>query len=145
LSVSDNFDWVNGGYHPDAAGDNCFCVKSGTTATFDYELFGDENATTNGKEMKLVFKTSNVASPDAVFMHCVDSLIDATDGYPADSGLLSVTVVCDSGLLSDALSTACFILGYEKSLPLLEKYGASAIFVDSDMKISTVGDIDFEY
>ena len=72
-------------------------------------------------------------------------IIDATDGYPADSGLLSVTVVCDSGLLSDALSTACFILGYEKSLPLLEKYTASAIFVDSDMKISTVGDIDFEY
>ncbi len=72
-------------------------------------------------------------------------IIDAATGYPAESGLVSVTVVCDSGLLSDALSTACFILGYEKSLPLLEKYGASAIFVDSDMKISTVGDIDFEY
>ncbi len=72
-------------------------------------------------------------------------IIDAATGYPADSGLISVTVVCDSGLLSDALSTACFILGYEKSLPLLEKYSASAIFVDSDMKISTVGDIDFEY
>lgn len=72
-------------------------------------------------------------------------IIDATTGYPADSGLVSVTVVCDSGLLSDALSTACFILGYDKSRPLLENYGASAIFVDSDMKISTVGDIDFEY
>lgn len=72
-------------------------------------------------------------------------IVDAATGYPADSGLISVTVVCDSGLLSDALSTACFILGYEKSLPLLEKYSASAIFVDRDMKISTVGDIDFEY
>ncbi len=72
-------------------------------------------------------------------------IIDAATGYPAESGLLSVTVVCDNGLLSDALSTACFILGHEKSLPLLEKYGASAIFVDKDMKISTVGDIDFEY
>lgn len=72
-------------------------------------------------------------------------IIDATTGYPSDSGLISVTVVCDSGLLSDALSTACFILGKEKSEPLLEKYGASAIFVDSEMNISTVGDIDFEY
>lgn len=72
-------------------------------------------------------------------------IIDATKGYPAESDLSSVTVICDSGLLSDALSTACFILGYEKSLPLLEKYSASAIFVDRDMKISTVGDIDFEY
>ncbi len=72
-------------------------------------------------------------------------IIDATTGYPADSGLISVTVVCDSGLLSDALSTACFILGYDESLPLLRKYGASAIFVGEDMKISTVGDIDFDY
>lgn len=72
-------------------------------------------------------------------------IIDATTGYPAESGLISVTVVCDSGLMSDALSTACFILGREKSEALLEKYGASAIFVDSDMNISTVGDIDFDY
>ena len=30
-------------------------------------------------------------------------------------------------------------------MPLLEEYGASAIFVDRDMNISVVGDIDFEY
>lgn len=72
-------------------------------------------------------------------------IIDATTGYPAESGLISVTVVCDSGIISDALSTTCFILGKEKSLPLLEKYNASAIFVDSDMSVSTVGDIEFEY
>ena len=72
-------------------------------------------------------------------------IIDATKGYPAETDVISVTVVCNSGLLSDALSTACFILGYEKSLELLEKYDASAIFVDKDMNISVVGDIDFEY
>ena len=72
-------------------------------------------------------------------------IIDATKGYPAETDLISVTVVCDSGLLSDALSTACFILGQEKSMALLERYDASAIFVDKDMNISLVGDIDFEY
>lgn len=72
-------------------------------------------------------------------------IIDATSGYPADEGVISVTVVCDSGILSDALSTACFILGEEKSRALLEKYDASAIFVDSELNISVVGDIDFEY
>ena len=72
-------------------------------------------------------------------------IIDATKGYPAETDVISVTVVCDSGLLSDALSTACFILGEEMSVPLLEKYDASAIFVDKDMDISVVGDIEFEY
>ncbi len=72
-------------------------------------------------------------------------IIDATTGYPSDSGLISVTVVCGSGILSDALSTVCFILGEDKSEAILERYGASAIFVDSDMNISIVGDIDFEY
>ena len=71
-------------------------------------------------------------------------ILDATTGYPAETDIVSVTVVCDSGLISDALSTACFILGEEDSEPLLEKYNASAIFVDKDMNISTVGEIDFE-
>lgn len=71
-------------------------------------------------------------------------ILDATTGYPAETDIISVTVVCDSGIISDALSTACFILGYEKSQELLSKYNASAIFVDRDMNISTVGEIDFE-
>ncbi|MCD8119365.1 MAG: FAD:protein FMN transferase [Lachnospiraceae bacterium] len=62
-------------------------------------------------------------------------ILDPETGYPADSGLISVTVVCDSGLLSDALSTACFVLGYEDSLSLLSLYGAEAIFVDEDKNV----------
>lgn len=71
-------------------------------------------------------------------------ILDARTGYPASSGLISVTVICDSGLLSDALSTACFILGQEKSIEFLEKYNASAIFVDEEMNVTTVGEADFE-
>ncbi|MBE5954345.1 MAG: FAD:protein FMN transferase [Lachnospiraceae bacterium] len=59
-------------------------------------------------------------------------ILDSKTGYPADSELLSVTVVCDNGLYSDGLSTACFVLGYERSLPLLEKYEAQAVFMDSN-------------
>ena len=71
-------------------------------------------------------------------------ILNANTGYPADSGLSSVTVVCGSGLLSDALSTACFILGEEKSKALLDEYSAAAVFVDKDLNVSTCGDIDFE-
>lgn len=71
-------------------------------------------------------------------------ILDAETGYPAHSGLISVTVVCDNGLLSDALSTACFALGLEKGEKLIEKYGAAAIFVTEDEQVHTVGEIDFE-
>lgn len=71
-------------------------------------------------------------------------ILDATTGRPANSGLISVTVVCDSGVLSDALSTACFILGEEKSRELLQKYDAAAVFVDEELNVTTYGDIDFE-
>lgn len=71
-------------------------------------------------------------------------IFDARTGMPASSGLVSVTVVADSGILSDALSTACFIVGEKEGKSLIEKYGASAIFVDEEMNVTTVGEIDFE-
>lgn len=71
-------------------------------------------------------------------------IFDATTGYPASSSLISVTVVSESGILSDALSTACFILGEERGRALVEKYNSSAVFVDENMNITTVGEIEFE-
>ncbi len=62
-------------------------------------------------------------------------IFDPDTGYPAESGLMSVTVICESGLHSDGLSTACFILGYEDSLPLLEAYNAEAVFVTTENQI----------
>lgn len=62
-------------------------------------------------------------------------ILDATTGYPADSRLSSVTVICDSGLLSDALSTACYILGYNASLELLGEYDAQAVFIFKDKTV----------
>ena len=37
--------------------------------------------------------------------------------------------------MSDALSTLCFILGKEESLPILEKYNADAVFVYKDKTV----------
>lgn len=64
-------------------------------------------------------------------------IFDPTTGYPADSGLLSVTVITQYGTVSDALSTVCFVLGIEKSLPLLEKHNADAVFITEDNEIIT--------
>lgn len=57
-------------------------------------------------------------------------ILDRDTGYPADSGLSSVTIVCKSGTDSDGLSTACFVLGMEASKKLLQEYDAEAVFVD---------------
>lgn len=69
---------------------------------------------------------------DGVLYH---HILNPKTGYPADSGLLSVTVICENGLASDGLSTACFILGIEGSQDLLEAYHAEAIFIDEDNKV----------
>ena len=62
-------------------------------------------------------------------------IIDPATGHPADAGLISVTILSRDGLLSDALSTAVFVLGAEKGGALAEKYGAYAVMVDKDGEI----------
>ncbi|MDQ5983383.1 MAG: FAD:protein FMN transferase [Eubacteriales bacterium SKADARSKE-1] len=69
---------------------------------------------------------------DGKFYHHV---LDTKTGYPTDNDLISTTVYNESGLLTDILSTACYVLGKEKSLPLLEYYNAEAIFVDKSKHV----------
>lgn len=62
-------------------------------------------------------------------------LLDPATGYPVENDLLSVSVVAETGVFSDLLSTACFVLGMEKSLPLLEHYHAQAVFIHRNKEV----------
>ena len=55
-------------------------------------------------------------------------ILDTQTGYPVDNNIKSVTIISDSSLDGDALSTICLILGEENSKEILKKHGASAPF-----------------
>jgi len=58
------------------------------------------------------------------------------NGYPADTGLLSVTIISKNSIDADALSTAVFVLGYEKGRALIEPLeGTEAVFVFNDQSV----------
>jgi len=65
-------------------------------------------------------------------------IFDPSTGYPAEKGLISVTLVTDISMDADALSTAVFVLGFEEGIRLLESFpGTEAVFVFKDKTIIT--------
>lgn len=60
-------------------------------------------------------------------------ILDPSTGYPADTGLDSITILSDSSMEGDALSTACFLLGQQKGQELIESLpGIEALFITTD-------------
>ena len=69
-----------------------------------------------------------VGEDGSVYQH----IIDPATGYPADSGLLSATVVCSDGTLADALSTALYILGERGAEDYYKTYGGFEMVLITD-------------
>ncbi len=74
-------------------------------------------------------------------------ILDPQTGYPADSGLVSTTIIAASSLTCDALSTATYVLGAEAGMALVERMdGVEAVFITEDGEFLTssgISDYDF--
>ena len=156
LSVSDNFDWTNGGYIPDDPDGPCFCIKAGSTATISHKLFED-NAR-QGKEFKLIFKTKNVANTDAIFLSCLNNTT-ANDHIGLKMGVHTANVYGKSGNLELAYSEddviefefnissdtdkVPVVMGYEDGVPSRPMvYNDTYSFTQSDPKELVFGSPD---
>lgn len=152
--LSDNFDWVNGGWKNDENGTPCFCIKANTYVDFNYKLFGDPNILVpassstqkkgNGKELKVVFKTSNVANVNAKWLSCEvegdpvglqmraqEGLITSSEGslrfpYSEEDVIefdLNITPLTfnDNGEIDSSVKDIAMIMTYEDGTPVQPK------------------------
>lgn len=63
-------------------------------------------------------------------------IIDPSTGKPCNNGLRSVTIITDSSLTADALSTTCFVLGAEKGMKLINQLdNVDAIFINDNNEV----------
>lgn len=62
-------------------------------------------------------------------------LLDPNTGYPVESDMASITVVADSGLIGDVLSSIGFYAGIPAGYDAVETEGEEAIFVTKDTRV----------
>ena len=151
MTVSDNFDWVNGGYQIDENGDQYFCIKSGTNAVINYNLFADDPKR-NGKEFKVVFKTTNIKNRNTSFISCMnnniglDMRVEGANIYSSNNSLYSP--YCEEDIIEFEFNInkdtdIPMVLTYEDGVgnrPMI--YTSDASFIQTTPQPITIGSVD---
>lgn len=70
---------------------------------------------------------------DGILYH---HILDPDSGYPIRNNIWGVSVICESSLLGDVLSTTCLTLGIDEAVKLIDSMeGVEAIFVRDDLEL----------
>ncbi len=151
MTVSDNFDWVNGGYQIDENGDQYFCVKAGTNAVINYNLFADDPKKT-GKEFKVIFRTKNIRKRDTSFLTCIDENIGldmkVEHATVYNSGGLLKSDYCEDTIIEYEFNInkdtdMMIVMSYEDGAPSKPyEYTETSSFKQSSPKPITIGSED---
>lgn len=101
-------------------------ARKNTELAFSLKV-NDTSVVTSGIYERFFFK-------DGIRYHHV---LDPKTGYPVRNNLASVSVVCKSSAYADALATAFFVLGYEKTKAVLPRFEKNmrVIFIFADGSI----------
>lgn len=71
-------------------------------------------------------------------------IFSPSTGYPADNGLLSVTITAPNSMDADALSTSVFALGFVRGSALIESLPETeAVFIFNDLSVRRTYGADF--
>jgi thiamine biosynthesis lipoprotein len=112
----DGTPWRIGSQHPERSRGDTLCIIAVADAT----------VVTSGKYERFF-------EADGVRYH---HILDTNSGYPVENELTSVSIVTDSSMKADALSTAVFTLGLEAGLNLVENFdGVEAVLVTEDSTV----------
>ena len=151
MTVSNNFDWINGGYQIDENGDQYFCVKAGTSAVINYNLFADDPKKT-GKEFKAIFKTKNIRKRDTSFLTCMNNNIglDMKVEYATvyDSGGSLKSDYCEDTIIEYEFNInkdtdMMIVMSYEDGTPSKPyEYKETSSFKQSSPQPITIGSAD---
>ncbi len=112
-----------------------FGAKSDGTA-FRIALRDPESATAHAGVLTLEAGEVLSVSGDYERYHTIGGeryhhILDPQTAEPAATGLSTVAVVCSDGALADALSTALFVMGYERAMEFYhsDTYDFEAVFI----------------
>lgn len=91
--------------------------------------------------MELESKDDNIVT-SGVYEQCIEKngkiyhhILNPQTGFPADTEIISATLIGKNGAELDSLATACLVLGLEKSNKLVNGKKINAVFVLNDGKI----------